>query len=222
MPLRPDKSRYATRSGRSRLFRFDQSFLRQYACLAGVDEVGCGPLAGPVVAAAVILPEVCELPGLNDSKKLSAPRRETLAVLIRRAALAIGVGIVEADEIDRINIRQASFAAMRQALRELKIVPAHVLVDGFSIPRGPSSQAGIVGGDGKSAHIAAASIIAKVTRDAMMVAWDRQFPVYGFKRHKGYGTPEHLSALKRFGPSPIHRLSYSPVRAASRLGSDPN
>jgi ribonuclease HII len=186
--------------------------------MAGVDEAGRGPLAGPVVAAAVILPESCKLPGLNDSKKLSASQRETLYALIQRAARAIGIGIVEAEEIDRINIRQASFAAMRQALQELTITPAHVLVDGFSIPGGPVSQTGIVGGDGRSAHIAAASIIAKVTRDAMMVTWDRQFPAYGFKRHKGYGTLEHLVALNRFGPSPIHRLSYSPVRAASTAG----
>lgn len=200
---------------RSSLFRFDQPFLRRYACIAGVDEAGRGPLAGPVVAAAVILPDSCRLPGLNDSKKLSPARRETLYALIRRAARAIGVGIVEAEEIDRINIRQASFAAMRQALRQLAIVPAHVLVDGFTIPMGPSSQTGIIGGDGKSACIAAASIIAKVTRDAMMRDRDRDFPQYGFSRHKGYGTPEHLDALERLGPCPIHRLTFSPVNKKS-------
>jgi len=202
-------------SRRSALFRFDQPFLRQYACIAGVDEAGRGPLAGPVVAAAVILPKACKLPGLNDSKKLSASQRDILYDRIQNIAHAIGVGIVEAQEIDRINILQASFAAMRQALQQLKIIPAHVLVDGFTIPLGPASQTGIIGGDGRSAHIAAASIIAKVTRDAVMVTWDSQFPAYGFKRHKGYGTPEHLSALERFGPSPIHRLSYRPVRACS-------
>jgi ribonuclease HII len=169
-----------------------------------------------VVAAAVILPDSCELPGLNDSKKLSAPQRETLEALIRRSARAIGVGIVEAGVIDRINIRQASFKAMRQALRQLLITPDHVLVDGFSIPGGPASQTGIIRGDGLSAHIAAASIIAKVTRDAIMVTWDRRFPAYGFRRHKGYGTSEHLAALKRFGPSPIHRRSYAPVRICLR------
>jgi ribonuclease HII len=126
-------------------------------------------------------------------------------------ALAIGVGIVQADEIDRINIRQAGFAAMRLALDQLIIRPHHVLVDGFRIPSGPFSQTHVIGGDAKSAHIAAASIIAKVTRDALMEVWDSRFPDYGFKKHKGYGTREHLTALERFGPSPIHRLSYAPV-----------
>jgi len=205
---------------RSPLFQFDQPFLRQYACIAGVDEAGRGPLAGPVVAAAVILPEACELPGLNDSKKLSATQRETLYPLIRRAARAIGVGIVQAEEIDRINIRQASFAAMREALQQLTLTPAHVLVDGFSIPDGPASQTGIIGGDGKSAHIAAASIIAKVLRDSLMNLWDRRFPAYGFVRHKGYGTPEHLAALDRFGPSPIHRRSFAPVRICLPVGNE--
>jgi ribonuclease HII len=202
-------------SRRSPLFRNDQPFLRQYVCIAGVDEAGRGPLAGPVVAAAVILPDKCELPGLNDSKKLSVSRRNTLYRLIQRRARAIGVGIIEAGEIDRINIRQASFAAMRQALQQLKITPAHVLVDGFSIPGGPASQTGIIGGDQKSAHIAAASIIAKVTRDAMMIAFDREFPQYGFSRHKGYGTAEHLDALERLGPCPIHRFTFSRVNKKS-------
>ena len=207
-------------SGRKRrrpspLFKFDEPFLARYECVAGVDEAGRGPLAGPVVAAAVILPSRCKLPHLNDSKKLSASQRETLYALIQRAAVAIGVGIVDSLEIDRINIRQASFVAMRLALSHLIITPAHVLVDGFRLPEGPASQTGIVRGDGKSAHIAAASIIAKVTWDALMHHWDRHFPVYGFKRHKGYGTPEHLEALNRFGPTPIHRRSYAPVRAVN-------
>jgi ribonuclease HII len=194
------------------LFPFDRPYLARHGLIAGVDEAGRGPLAGPVVAAAVILPNRCELPNLNDSKKLSPAQREALYPLIRRQALAIGVGIVEAAEIDRINIRQASFAAMRQALGGLNVMPAHVLVDGYPIPEGPASQTGIIGGDGKSAHIAAASIIAKVTRDALMLELDRQFPAYGFSRHKGYGTPEHLDALKRHGPCPFHRRSFSPVR----------
>ncbi len=199
------------------LFKFDYPFLQQYGFIAGVDEAGRGPLAGPVVAAAVILPESCKLPHLNDSKLLSAAQREVLYALVQRAALAIGVGMVEPVDIDRINIRQASFAAMRLALNQLVIQPLHVLVDGFCIPRGPASQTGIIDGDAKSAHIAAASIIAKVTRDRIMETWDLQFPVYGFKNHKGYGTPEHLAALIRFGPSPIHRLTYAPVRAVKDL-----
>ena len=197
------------------LFPFDRPYIARHGIIAGVDEAGRGPLAGPVVAAAVILPCDCKLPGLNDSKKLSASQRNALYPLIRRLARAVGVGIVEAEEIDRINIRQASFRAMRQALLQLAIIPAHVLVDGFSIPDGPASQTGIIGGDGKSAHIAAASIIAKVTRDALMNLLDRRFPAYGFSRHKGYGTPEHLAALERFGPSSIHRLTFSPVNKST-------
>ena len=196
------------------LFPFDRPYLLKHGVIAGVDEAGRGPLAGPVVAAAVILPDRCKLPHLNDSKQLSAAQRETLYPLIHRLALAIGVGIVEAAEIDRINIRQASFAAMRQALGRLSLTPVHVLVDGYPIPEGPASQTGIIGGDGQSAHIAAASIIAKVTRDALMLELDRRFPAYGFSRHKGYGTPDHLAALERLGPCPIHRRSFAPVRAA--------
>jgi ribonuclease HII len=177
-----------------------------------VDEAGRGPLAGPVVAAAVILPSAITLPALNDSKQLSAAQRNSVYRLIQRAALAIGVGIVEAAEIDRINIRQASFSAMRLALTHLVVRPRHILVDGFRIPQGPDSQTGIVEGDQKSAHIAAASIVAKVTRDALMEWWDARLPAYGFKKHKGYGTPQHLVALYRYGPSPIHRQSFAPVR----------
>jgi ribonuclease HII len=201
----------------SPLFTFDRVYLQQYRFIAGVDEAGCGPLAGPVVAAAVILPRFCKLPSLRDSKLLSASQRESLYALIQRVAVAIGVGIVDSSEIDRINIRQADFAAMRLALGRLIVRPFHVLVDGFRIPRGPVSQTGIIDGDAKSAHIAAASIIAKVTRDAFMETFDRRFPDYGFKKHKGYGTRQHLAALKRLGPSPIHRLTYAPVRVAKRL-----
>ena len=201
----------------SKLFQFDQPYLERYGMIAGVDEAGRGPLAGPVVAAAVILPKSCRLPALNDSKQLSAAQRNMVYQGIQRMALAIGVGLVDASEIDRVNIRQASFCAMRLALEELIITPCHVLVDGFCIPQGPGSQTGIIDGDAKSAHIAAASIIAKVTRDALMEWWDTRFPAYGFKKHKGYGTPEHLANLKRFGPSPIHRHSFAPVRLSREL-----
>jgi len=205
------------RRRRPNLFAFDHSFLQEYGLIAGVDEAGCGPLAGPVVAAAVILPPFCKLPWLNDSKKCSASQRESLYARIQRVALAIGVGVIEPSEIDRINIRQADFAAMRLALSSLIINPLHVLVDGFRIPRGPVSQTRIIEGDTKSAHIAAASIIAKVTRDALMESWDQRFPAYGFKKHKGYGTREHLAALARFGPCPIHRLTYAPVHLVREL-----
>lgn len=201
----------------SKLFQFDRLYLERYGVIAGVDEAGRGPLAGPVVAAAVILPFSCRLPALNDSKQLSAAQRNSVYKGIQRVALAIGVGLVDASEIDRVNIRQASLCAMRIALGRLIVSPFHVLIDGFCIPQGPASQTGIVEGDARSAHIAAASIIAKVTRDALMEWWDTRFPAYGFKKHKGYGTPEHLAALKRFGPSPIHRRSFAPVRTSREL-----
>jgi len=200
-----------------KLFLFDQPFLDQHGCIAGLDEAGCGPLAGPVVAAAVVLPTSCKLPRLDDSKKLSPEDRDILFPLISAVALAVGVGIIEADEIDRINIRQAGFAAMRQALESLTVFPKHLLIDGFRLPGVAHSQTRVVGGDARSSHIAAASIIAKVTRDRLMITWHEKFPVYGFKRHKGYGTREHLVALQKFGPSPIHRLTYAPVQAAKRL-----
>jgi len=183
--------------------------------IAGVDEAGRGPLAGPVVASAVILPSQCKLPALADSKLLSADQRMVLYRLIQRQACAIGVGIVEHDEIDRLNIYWASFAAMKLALRALIMIPRHVLVDGFRIPEGPSSQTGIIGGDGKSASIAAASIIAKVTRDCLMENFDRQYPGYGFRQHKGYTTRLHLKNLEALGPCFIHRRSFSPVRIAA-------
>src|SRR5579872_2296423 len=202
------------RSSRS-LFKFDRPYRERFDVLAGVDEAGRGPLAGPVVASAVILPSSCKLPALADSKLLSADQRMVLYRLIQRQACAIGVGIVEHDEIDRLNIYWASFVAMKLALRALIMTPRHVLVDGFQIPQGPLSQTGIVGGDGKSASIAAASIIAKVTRDCLMENWDRQYPGYGFRQHKGYTTRLHLKNLEILGPCLIHRRSFSPVRIAA-------
>jgi ribonuclease HII len=203
------------RSGRRRrtsaLFKFDQSYLLQHACIAGVDEVGVGPLAGPVVAAAVILPVSWRHPSLNDSKQLTPEVRKILFKIIQEIALAIGVGIVDHEEIDRINIRQASFAAMRLALAQLKTAPAFVLVDGFRLPHCVFANVGIIDGDAKSAHIAAASVIAKVTRDALMTEFHEKYPIYGFHKHKGYGTPEHLAALRLYGPTPIHRKSFAPV-----------
>ncbi len=209
MPVRRKKRRS------SRLFQFDKSYLAQYGVLAGVDEAGCGPLAGPVVAAAVILPASWRHPKLADSKLISADVRRSIFKILEKCALAIGVGIVEADEIDRINIRRAGFAAMRLAISRLATTPVHALIDGFRIPDCEMPHTPIVQGDNKSAHIAAASIIAKVTRDAIMEQWDDEYPVYGFRRHKGYGTKEHLAALLRHGPSPIHRKSFAPVLASS-------
>ncbi len=180
-------------------------------CVAGVDEVGVGPLAGPVVAAAVILPERPRLPGLDDSKRLSRAARERLAREIHAQALAIAVAEVSVEEIDRHNIYQASLLAMQQAVAALDPQPDHVLVDARTIPGISSKQTAIVGGDGLDASIAAASIVAKVHRDAIMARLDGEYPGYGFGRHMGYGTREHLRALRRLGATPVHRRSFAPV-----------
>ncbi len=185
------------------------------ARLAGVDEVGRGPLAGPVVAAAVILDPQRPIAGLDDSKRLSATRRETLAASIRERALAWALGRAEADEVDQINVLMASMAAMQRAVAALPLEPEHALVDGNRVPSLPCPATAVVGGDGRVAAIAAASILAKVARDAEMVALDALHPGYGFARHKGYPSREHLAALDRLGPSPIHRLTFAPVRLAA-------
>lgn len=164
------------------------------APVAGVDEVGVGPLAGPVVAAAVVLREGEPLLGLDDSKRLSRMRREQLAAEIRRVALAVSVAAVEPREIDTLNIYRASLEAMRRAVAGLSLAPAHVFVDARTIPDVDTPQTAVVGGDGKEACIAAASIVAKVHRDALMRRYEERFPGYGFARHKGYPTPDHLAA----------------------------
>lgn len=204
---------------RARLRKFDHPFREKAGLLAGVDEAGRGPLAGPVVAAAVILPADFRLPSLNDSKQLSELQRIVLYRLIQRQALAVGVGIVSHEEIDEINIRQASFVAMRRALAHLIFQPRHVLVDGFQIPNLVYAQTAVIGGDGRSASIAAASVVAKVTRDSLMHWMDRCYPNYGFAQHKGYGTPDHLEALEKQGPCAIHRRSFAPVRINSVVAS---
>ncbi len=179
--------------------------------VAGVDEAGRGPLAGPVVAAAVILNRAKIPKGLNDSKQLSAERRDELFSHIMFSALAVGVGEAGVDEIDLINIRQATHMAMARAVRALQFQPAFALVDGNDAPALPCPCDTIVEGDAKSVSIAAASIVAKVTRDRMMAALHGEHPQYGWLRNKGYGTPEHLSALARLGPTPHHRRSFAPV-----------
>ncbi|MCK4510918.1 ribonuclease HII [bacterium] len=177
--------------------------------VAGVDEVGRGPLAGPVMAAAVVLPREIALDGLNDSKKLTPQRREELFDDIMNTALAVGVGSVSHETIDEINILHATLRAMRDAVHDLGLSPDHVLVDGsHAIPDVETSQTSIQRGDERSAPIAAASIVAKVTRDRMMVEMAEEYPGYGFARHKGYGTPEHIAALTRLGPCSIHRRSF--------------
>jgi ribonuclease HII len=176
--------------------------------IAGVDEAGRGPLAGPVVAGAVILPKGIFIEGVNDSKKLSARQRETLYHRIFEVALSVGVGVVSHEVIDRINIYQASILAMRKAIDKLSLVPAIVLADGNSFRHEELRYQNVVGGDAKSMTIAAASIVAKVTRDSMMCEYHTQFPEYGFDRHKGYGTRLHVDALRRHGLCPIHRRTF--------------
>ena len=179
--------------------------------ICGVDEAGRGPLAGPVVAAAVILDPRQPIDGLNDSKKLTAARRETLAVEIREKALAWAVAEASVQEIDRINILQASLLAMQRAVSGLSLMPEKALVDGNKCPVLACPVEAIVGGDGKLAAIAAASILAKTVRDAQMQELHVLYPQYGFDRHKGYPTALHLAALREHGISPVHRRSYGPV-----------
>lgn len=181
--------------------------------VAGVDEAGRGCLAGPVVAAAVILPPGLALPGLRDSKALGPERRAEMAEAIRRAALGIGIGRAEVEEIDALNILRASLLAMGRALAALTPPPEHVVIDGLHAPPLAVSHQAVPHADALFPAVSAASIIAKVHRDALMVGYDRAIPGYGFSLHKGYGTPAHLAALWRRGPSPIHRRSFAPVRA---------
>lgn len=178
--------------------------------VAGVDEVGRGPLAGAVVAAAVILEQ--PIMGLNDSKKLTAKRRESLAKVIQTEAKSYAYGHALAEEIDEINIHQATLLAMKRAVENLSLVPTKVLVDGIHCPDITQPCEAIVGGDGLIAEISAASILAKVARDKEMIAFDAAYPGYGFAQHKGYPTVQHREALKRLGPSPIHRRSFAPVK----------
>ncbi|HEX4872440.1 MAG TPA: ribonuclease HII [Nevskiaceae bacterium] len=187
--------------------------------IAGLDEAGRGCLAGPVTAAAVILPADAVLPGLADSKTLSPARRERLALAIREQALAWALGWASREEIDRLNILQASLLAMRRALAGLAVPPSLCRVDGNQDPGLGLPTVCVVGGDGRHAEIMAASILAKTARDAHLLQLDARYPGYGLAAHKGYGSPAHLAALKRLGPSPEHRLSFAPCAAAARLTS---
>ena len=187
--------------------------------ICGVDEAGRGPLVGSVFAAAVILPDEHGIVGLADSKKLSAPKREALARLIRERATAWCVASMSASEIDRINILQATLLAMQHAVEGLKVQPALAQVDGNRAPKLPMPVETIIKGDAKVEAISAASILAKVARDAEADELEALYPGYAFAKHKGYGTPEHLAALARLGPCPQHRMSFAPVRAASAQAS---
>lgn len=186
----------------------DQAALEGYRVICGVDEAGRGPLAGPVCAAAVILPEHCTIPGLNDSKKLSDKRRRELFPIITKSALAYGIAFASEAEIDEINILQATFLAMKRALEKLSLRPDYALIDGnretdFGLP-----VKTVVRGDSLSANIAAASILAKVTRDDWMIRLSEEYPGYGFEIHKGYGTTAHYDALRRLGPCDAHRKTF--------------
>jgi ribonuclease HII len=182
--------------------------------VCGVDEAGRGPLAGPVYAAAVILDPVRPIRGLRDSKQLKAEQREVLALRIRERAMAWSIASASVEEIDTLNILQASLLAMRRAVDGLSVVPEHVLVDGNQLPRWHHTCEAVVQGDTKVAAISAASILAKTARDALMRALHELHPQYGFDRHAGYGTPQHLASLALHGASAIHRRSFAPVRAA--------
>ena len=207
---RSEKQREALEKETARIYQLQQ-YERDYeneGLICGIDEVGRGPLAGPVVAGAVILPKNCEILYLNDSKQLSAEKREQLYDVILEHAVAVGIGIVSPQRIDEINILQATYEAMRQAIEKLNTQPAVLLNDAVRIPQVAIQQVPIIKGDTKSVSIAAASIVAKVTRDRMMEQYEEVFPGYGFARNKGYGSKEHIETLQTMGPTAIHRRSF--------------
>lgn len=194
------------------LLKYEKNLYKKgISLIAGVDEVGRGPLVGPVVAAAVILPKNYKLKGLNDSKKLSEKKREELFPIIMKDAIAVGIGEVSAKEIDKINIYEASRKAMMIAIDNLSVKPEYILIDAMPLFTDIPHDA-IIHGDALSLSIAAASVIAKVTRDKMMIELDKKYPLYGFKKHKGYPTKAHLEALKTYGPLENYRFTYGPVR----------
>ena len=189
------------------LWKYEREY-EAFGHVCGIDEVGRGPLAGPVVAGAVILPKDCDILYINDSKKLSEKKREELYDIIMEKAVAVGVGYASPERIDEINILQATYEAMREAIKNLSVSPDILLNDAVTIPEVSINQVPIIKGDAKSISIGAASIIAKVTRDRLMVEYDRVFPEYGFASNKGYGSEAHIKALKKYGPTPIHRRSF--------------
>mgnify|MGYP000845092085 FL=1 len=195
-----------------RMQKFERAAKQKgYRMIAGIDEVGRGPLAGPVVAAAVILPEGMEDIGLDDSKKLSAKKREEIFEMIKEQAVAIGIGIVDAFTIDKINIYEASKVAMKRAIELLPEQPDYLLIDAMRLDTG-IPQEGIIKGDAKSISIAAASIVAKEVRDQMMKDYEQLYPGYGFAQNAGYGTKAHIEGLEKLGPTPIHRMTFAPVK----------
>ena len=216
MARKMNEERLAAERSRLLLMREYEDMYAASAPVCGIDEAGRGPLAGPVVAGAVILPDDCEILFLNDSKKLSEKKREALYAEIEEKAVAWSVGIVGPDVIDEINILQATYEAMRIAVSKLGTKPGILLNDAVTIPELDLPQIAIVGGDAKSLSIAAASIMAKVTRDRMMAEYDSLFPEYGFAKHKGYGTAVHIAAIRAHGPCPIHRSTF--IRNFTKAG----
>jgi len=188
-----------------------------FRVIAGLDEAGRGPLAGPVVAAAVVLAPTKKMAGIDDSKKLSPKQREKFFSLILQQAAAVGIGVVDAREIDRLNILRASLKAMEQAVQNLPLSPDFLLIDGIHSLTLPLAQRAIPKGDQRCQSIAAASIVAKVTRDRLMLAYHDEYPQYNFARHKGYGTREHLQAIRQYGCCPLHRQSFKPIYQLSLL-----
>lgn len=202
----------------SRMYSYErQVWAMGYRMVAGVDEAGRGPLAGPVVAAAVVLPNEVYIPGLDDCKRLSPRRRMELSEEIHRRAVAVGIGMVDPEGIDESNVLMATYKAMAKAIQSLPAPPDYLLVDSLHIPGVSLAQSPIVGGDTLSASIAAASVVAKVTRDQYMIEVDQLYPEYGFAQHKGYGTAEHRAALEKHGPCPIHRKLPGGVREIAPL-----
>ena len=212
--------RAAVEKGKKRLSAYEKEVVRcealkkyekeydSYAYICGIDEVGRGPLAGPVVAGAVILPKDCDILYINDSKKLSEKKREELYDVIMERAVAVGLGYSTPERIDEINILQATYEAMREAIANLTVTPDLLLNDAVTIPQVSIRQIPIIKGDAKSISIGAASIVAKVTRDRLMVQYDESYPEYGFASNKGYGAQAHIDALIKYGPCPIHRRSF--------------
>lgn len=197
----------------AKMYRLEcDCYHKGWSLVAGVDEAGRGPLAGPLVVGAVVLPPRCFIAGLNDSKQLTARVRENIYEEIQRRALAVSVSVVPVPVIERLNIYQATVYGMEQAVRALAVPPQALLLDAMRLPHVTVPQQAIIKGDCLSASIAAASVVAKVTRDRLMCEYDRRFPQYGFARHKGYATAEHLAALARYGPCVLHRRTFAPVR----------
>ena len=216
--LRRQQKREADQLRLQRMWTFEREYREKgYSFIAGIDEVGRGPLAGPVVAAAVILPSDFDAKGINDSKKLTEDERIRLRVRIEEHALSIGVGLVDVDYIDQHNILQATFEAMRIAISQLNPLPDIILVDAVKIPHLDIPQRNIIRGDELSHSIAAASIVAKTARDEWMRNISFTYPQYGFDQHVGYGTPEHLRAIREYGPTPIHRQSFSPFKEKASI-----